>query len=759
MLRWLSFFGAVALVAAGVVFYIYGGPPRPLIEPPRYGVDPPEMPVALADVPRPAPAGLWDRENVGVTPLVVVRDSRLIPWQSPQVPSMRDGQLLFLGTEIKSKRVEKDKYTLLSLPDGAGGEKEVKVEDGKNPPAGAFKAEIPYLVTEAQAEDRKPGDVKPGDDAPEGWVLRGKWYRPLGNREIAQPNRVRLHYAEKWFLPLDEGTKVQEGQVIGLIDPALAVADLNIKLAKLNAAEADRVAAEKTRDEAKKRWDRADMLWRKGSEALEAVQAAQLGYERYVSETVSKTEGVKTAAQELRQSDTVLDLHMIRSKINGEVKQLVKHKGESVKNLDAVLEMIDYSKLRIRGRADLHDLPALRQSPVVDVEVTRHVGPALILTGHMGEVTGVAVSKDRQVVSVSEDKTARVWAGNLTSHRERLVLRHPAGVRAVACTPPGAKDNKANLCLTGAADGVARLYNLDPDLKGDPFVRQFRDANGHKEAINAVAFSPDGQWAATGGDDRFICLWDVGTGKLLHRFPADRGHHGGVTSVQFLSDDGKKPYRLVSAGRDNALIVWPLEEDGTPQEEPTRFDRRGGEVTTLGVNPRGGQVLFDQGKELRILSPANGALVGTLSATGAGGFTKLALFSPNGDLVLAGGGGGRLQLWRAPTPTARGHELQQLVWASGRDEQAATNCGAFAPPGGEFNGFLVTGTQNRSVIVWPMPSEKEVEKPLTARIINLDPEVSSGQVRVTAELDNADGRLLPGDVVTMVVYPPKQKKE
>jgi WD40 repeat protein len=414
--------------------------------------------------------------------------------------------------------------------------------------------------------------------------------------------------------------------------------------------------------------------------------------------------------------------------------------------------MVDLSKLRVRARVDLQDLDSLpdpdnpQDKRVVDVEATRDVAPLPhgILAGHMGEVTGVAVSKDNQIVSVSDDRTVRVWAKEGTPWRQRVMWRRDTSVRAVACT--GLKADK-NLCLIGAADGIARLYDL-AELKE---VRAFE--GGHNKPITSVAFAPDGRWAVTGGEDRAICLWDVDSGQVLQRFPA--GHGGQVTSVTFLAAGPEDNPRLivVSAGRDDALMVWPLKADGSP-ERPLRLPGRGGEVLTLGVNAKDNEVLFDQGRELRVLSwdkdGGYAALVGSLSATGGTNFSRLALFSPDGNLILASGGPGRLGLWRAPTDKTRGHELERLVWTS-RDDQAATTCGAFAPNGA----FFVTGTQGRKVIVWPMPKPEDVERRLVARVFNRDPEVTSGQVKVTLEIDNPPPYLLPGGEVTLVVYPEK----
>jgi WD40 repeat protein len=720
MVRWLSFFGAIALVTIGVVFFVYGGPPQAWFPGPNNVVDKPNpndvKPLAAQQRDdAAAPIGPWTRV-LAVTPRVVIPGARLTPEKTVMVPSMRDGQLLFLGTEIKLKAGEKEPEEALKRD--------------------AIRQEVNYLVIE----------VQPGEPEKDDWMTIGnRRYRPLTKRDDVAPNKVRLVRTEKWFRPIDERSEVKEGDLLGVVDPVTAADDLRIKVAKFDAAEADRAAEEKQRDEYRERWQRADKLYRNGSGSYEDMTAAKLAYEYHVFETVHKTEDLKVAASELRQAETMLDLHMIRSKIDGRVRTLGKHKGEAVKSLETVLEMQDFRKVRIHCRVDLQDLQVVQDpNSVFAVEATRAVAPQRVLSGHMGEVNGVAVSKDDQIVSVSEDRTARVWEKKGPRWgRERLKLDHPAAVRAVACTPAKAEKN---LCLTGAADGVARLYNLSAE--GDVFVRPL--TGGHKDAINCVAFSPDGHWAVTGGDDRAICLWDVDEGKLLQTFPEESRHKGGVTSVAFLSVGPEHKLSVMSAGRDNAMIVWPLSGNGAP-EKAIRLDRRGGDVQTLGVSPDGNQVLFDQGKELRVLSSENGALVGSLSSTSGSSFSKIALFSPDGKLILTSGGAGKLGLWEAPTEETRGHERRQLVWTSNRDEQATVNAGAFAPDGS----FAVTGMQNRNVIVWPMPTAKEMSDRLTAKVFNIEPEVNSGQVKVTAEMVNP-GYLFPGDVVTLVVYPEKQ---
>jgi WD40 repeat protein len=77
----------------------------------------------------------------------------------------------------------------------------------------------------------------------------------------------------------------------------------------------------------------------------------------------------------------------------------------------------------------------------------------------------------------------------------------------------------------------------------------------HRGAVNGAAFSPDGERCATCGDDRTIRLWETATRALLYCLT--EAHRNDITSVQFSSDR-----RLVSAGRDQRLVVWYVVEPG-----------------------------------------------------------------------------------------------------------------------------------------------------------------------------------------------------
>ncbi|MBU1750522.1 MAG: WD40 repeat domain-containing protein, partial [Chloroflexi bacterium] len=70
--------------------------------------------------------------------------------------------------------------------------------------------------------------------------------------------------------------------------------------------------------------------------------------------------------------------------------------------------------------------------------------------------------------------------------------------------------------------------------------------------VGDLAFSPDGQWLATGSDDFKIRLWRAADGQLLDTL---EGHTQYVNGVAF-SPDGRL---LVSGSRDRKVGLWDVQ--------------------------------------------------------------------------------------------------------------------------------------------------------------------------------------------------------
>jgi WD40 repeat protein len=739
-------------------------PPKPRETPkPRRVPQDPKQPAGSSDGKEAPPAPSADDELPVVVRTVVatgggpralvVQDGRVLPSERQDVPSEREGKLLFLATEVgPEEKVPQDKLITYEVS--------------------ALAVEVSQAAWEKLPEkERVYNPVGP----------HFYYRRPLPT-DAFEPGRTAIVRQTLRFRKLEMGDRVHKDQVLGWINPALALDEVGIKQANVEAAAADVLATVAAKVESKRRLDSIIGLRAKVIRAVtdDDYGIAQVTLEKYKQEEVSKRSAVRKAQRELSGAVTQLTMHQIRSSIDGVVKNLYKQNGEAVKNNDPVLQLQNPERLRVEAQLDLQDALPLRDrlaharelrkkaralriqaraarqkdDPAeakqledeadrlvsVEVEASRVTPPLAVLAGHLQEVTCVAVSRDKdpRIVSGSEDRTVRVWKRGQGVDRWQEVKRldHRAVVRAVACTGPKATSNRL---LTATATGRARLFDLDHLDKGEVMLK-----DPHSGAINAVAFNPEGTRCVTGGEDRTIRLWDTSDGSLLGK--VEGAHSAGVTSLAFTA---KK--QVVSAGRDKRLVVWNLAEggvNGQTLERAESFDRRSGDVTQLGVDPTGERTLFDDGRELRVLSLATKNSEGVLqNASTTAAFSTMALFSPDGRTILTNGNApGRLQLWRAPTDRTRPAELRQFAWSSG-----IATCGAFATD----SSFAVTGTQDNRVLVWEMPARVEAEAARPGQLVYVEEFLDTSLKRVTvrAAFDNPGGQVIPGSNATIVIRP------
>ncbi len=79
--------------------------------------------------------------------------------------------------------------------------------------------------------------------------------------------------------------------------------------------------------------------------------------------------------------------------------------------------------------------------------------------------------------------------------------------------------------------------------------------NGHKDMGLCCAFSTDGQYLATGGQDNLIIIWKKVKNKV-HKLFYINGHSGPITSLVFESATNN----LYSASRDRKIKYWKLNQ-------------------------------------------------------------------------------------------------------------------------------------------------------------------------------------------------------
>lgn len=200
--------------------------------------------------------------------------------------------------------------------------------------------------------------------------------------------------------------------------------------------------------------------------------------------------------------------------------------------------------------------------------------------GHSDSVNSVAFSPDgTQIASASDDETVKIWG--IDSVEALRTLTGPGKkVLSVAFSPDGTQIASSNKCRKGYIDGhefsdhdnVLKLWDIASGKDLLTFV-------GHEDDVNCVVFSPDGTLIASASgsrDYRFsvdrdnpirdntIRLWDVASGKNLRTLT---GHKDAVNRVAF-SPDGK---RIASACVDGETKLW----DTTTGEELATSRLRG----------------------------------------------------------------------------------------------------------------------------------------------------------------------------------------
>ncbi|GER25536.1 WD-40 repeat family protein [Striga asiatica] len=145
--------------------------------------------------------------------------------------------------------------------------------------------------------------------------------------------------------------------------------------------------------------------------------------------------------------------------------------------------------------------------------------PIKSFAGHQGEVNAIKWDPTGALLaSCSDDSTAKIWS----TKQDTCLLdlrEHTKEIYTVRWSPTGPGTNNPNkqLVLASASfDSTIKLWDVDAG-------RQLHSLNGHRDPVYSVAFSPNGEYLASGSLDKCLHVWSVKEARIVRTFSGNGG--------------------------------------------------------------------------------------------------------------------------------------------------------------------------------------------------------------------------------------------
>ncbi len=316
------------------------------------------------------------------------------------------------------------------------------------------------------------------------------------------------------------------------------------------------------------------------------------------------------------------------------------------------------------------------------------------MTGHSDTVYSLAVTPDGFIASGDLSGEIRLWNGR-DGRFLRILARQGTDVISLSFSP----DGKLLLSGVGSKPTNCHVY----DIAGGKEIVTY---TGHNNVVVATAFSPDGRWAATGGNQE-IHLWDPYSGKPRpgpDGKPLRLAGRGQTVWAAGFSADGRRigwgnTWQSHTTLAKNPLLqalALPLGEGtlGAPvalgEAEADAFRRAQASFGGFSLSHRKGGA---HGYDAILDISKDGRAVASIERGSTDGYDHRSFsFTPDGETVISGGANGKLTAY-----DRAGNELGEFVGHEG-------DVWAVAPsPDGRF---LVSGAADHTVRLWNLKTRE-----------------------------------------------------
>ncbi len=165
---------------------------------------------------------------------------------------------------------------------------------------------------------------------------------------------------------------------------------------------------------------------------------------------------------------------------------------------------------------------------------------------HDSAVHFVAATGEDTFRSVGEDRKTKFWEVSRSRPLSTMVDEYDYEVETAACNP------SMDICAMGATvvrmqkfhKGIREYYNIY--LRDGMSWGHAGILKGHDLPIQALAMAPEGDYLASGGDGKYVHVWDLETGQIR----ADMKCEAEVSSLAFCPNG-----EWLAAGLENGLVI------------------------------------------------------------------------------------------------------------------------------------------------------------------------------------------------------------
>ncbi|KAJ6645327.1 F-box-like/WD repeat-containing protein ebi [Pseudolycoriella hygida] len=178
---------------------------------------------------------------------------------------------------------------------------------------------------------------------------------------------------------------------------------------------------------------------------------------------------------------------------------------------------------------------------VCEIERTK---PIKSFRGHTDRVNAIRWDPQGHLLaSCSDDKTVKLWSmkqdtcvHDIQAHSQRICT--------VQWSRIGPSKSNMNLILASASlDSLIGLWDVERGACISKLTK-------HTDGVHSVAFSPDGNYLASGGRDNYVHIWSIQSGQLIHSYKAS----GSISEVCWNSRGSK----VAASASDGKVFVLDM---------------------------------------------------------------------------------------------------------------------------------------------------------------------------------------------------------